>query len=117
MVLAWQPISVDSAPDDPLPLTADPAGMVDALDELLAAIARPAWHREAACRGQGTAGWFPARGAPTQPAKAVCHGCPVRSECLAVGLEQPGWGDAGIWGGTSARERRQLRKSPMGDAA
>lgn len=115
MALAWQPIEVDTDPDDALLVTVDPAEVV--ASDLLALLQRPAWHREAACRGQGTAGWFPGRGEDTRPAKAVCHTCCVRSECLAEGVEQPGWGDAGIWGGTSARERRQLRKSPMGDTA
>ena len=42
---------------------------------------RPAWMALASCRGMGTAAWFPDRGGPTGPAKAVCAACPVRAAC------------------------------------
>lgn len=113
MALVWQPIDVDTDPDDPLPLTADPAGMVDALAELLAAFERPAWHAEAACRGMGPDLFFPARGQSTAEAKALCHRCPVQAECLTAGLGEK----HGIWGGSSERGRRQLRKSTTVDTA
>jgi WhiB family transcriptional regulator, redox-sensing transcriptional regulator len=73
---------------------------------------RPAWHADAACRGRGTAVFFPGRGQNTAcaNAKAVCAGCPVRDECLDAALTH---GElAGIWGGTSERERRRLRRQP-----
>lgn len=40
---------------------------------------RPAWQRQAACRGEDTAAFFPGRGARTdaEKAKAVCAQCPV----------------------------------------
>jgi WhiB family transcriptional regulator, redox-sensing transcriptional regulator len=69
---------------------------------------RPAWHARAACRGLGTADFFPARGQPTDAAKVVCGRCEVKSECLAAALELP---DArGIWGGLSDYGRRLLLK-------
>ena len=51
------------------------------------------------------------RGAEQHKAKAVCGGCPVRTECLAEALDnQIEWG---VWGGMTERERRALlRKRP-----
>lgn len=42
-------------------------------------------------------------------AKAVCQGCPVRSECLHWAQFHAS-GD-GVWGGLDADERRELRRS------
>lgn len=39
--------------------------------------------------------------------KKVCRGCPVKDQCLEYALEH---GELGIWGGTSERERRRLRR-------
>jgi WhiB family transcriptional regulator, redox-sensing transcriptional regulator len=52
--------------------------------------------------------FFPERGGSSKAAKAICARCPVRSECLDYALvsKEP----FGIWGGTSERERRRLRK-------
>ena len=56
--------------------------------------------------------FFPERGASCVQAKAICHACLVRSECLAFALHHPqGELLIGIWGGTSARERRMLRRT------
>jgi WhiB family transcriptional regulator, redox-sensing transcriptional regulator len=44
-------------------------------------------------------------------AKAVCGGCPVRGECLEFALETGQ--DFGVWGGTTADERRRMRRSRM----
>lgn len=38
-------------------------------------------------------------------AKTVCAGCPVLAECREFGMTQP----EGIWGGTTATERREIR--------
>jgi WhiB family redox-sensing transcriptional regulator len=40
-------------------------------------------------------------------AKAVCAACPVRIDCLGYALETGQ--DAGVWGGTSEKERREIR--------
>lgn len=34
-----------------------------------------------------------------------CAICPIREQCLKVGLKE----DSGIWGGKTSRERRELR--------
>ncbi len=75
---------------------------------LSAMLARPSWHQRAACRGQGTDAHFPVRGSSTTAARAVCAGCVVRSDCLATALADPDL--KGIWGGTSERERRIMRR-------
>jgi WhiB family redox-sensing transcriptional regulator len=69
----------------------------------------PAWHAKAACRGMGTDAFFPSRGEvlKVRAARAVCEGCAVRQECLDAALAN---GDLGIWGGTSERGRRVLRR-------
>jgi WhiB family redox-sensing transcriptional regulator len=73
-------------------------------------LARPAWHARAACRGQGTAEWIKATSTGDYTgAKAVCSSCPVRAECLDYALADPSL--VGCWGGTTERERRDLRRS------
>ena len=75
---------------------------------------RPSWHRRAACRGKGTDWWFPSHGGINDAARAVCEACPVRRECLSFALEAPE-ALAGIWAGTSERERRRMRR-PIGSS-
>lgn len=41
-------------------------------------------------------------------AKRICAGCEVKAECLDFALRKHI--TQGIWGGTSERERRKLRK-------
>lgn len=66
------------------------------------------WRDRGACASQPTSLFFPERGAmaPVNEAKAICAGCPVKAECLEWALTLPE--EAGIWGGTSARERRAM---------
>lgn len=79
-----------------------------AIAALAAAADMPAWHRDAACTAVDPELFFPGRGDSTEPAKQVCAGCPVRSECLEHALDHgEKWG---IWGGTSGRERRRIRR-------
>jgi hypothetical protein len=78
-------------------------------DDLLRSIlARPAWHRRAACRGIGPEAFFPVRGQRTDFAKEVCAGCPVRRECRAYAVAN--LDVSGIWGGTSHRERTYIKR-------
>ncbi|MFB7511115.1 WhiB family transcriptional regulator [Streptomyces broussonetiae] len=50
-------------------------------------------------------------GAAQNRAKALCTGCPVRTECLAHALDHRI--EHGIWGGMTERERRALlRRRP-----
>ena len=67
------------------------------------------WAALGLCRGM-TDLFYPARGDTDgfDAAKAVCEGCPVKAPCLefAMRFEET----EGIWGGTSGRERRALRR-------
>jgi WhiB family redox-sensing transcriptional regulator len=38
----------------------------------------------------------------------VCAGCPVRERCLDYAIEHV---EIGVWGGTSERERRGMRRT------
>jgi WhiB family redox-sensing transcriptional regulator len=110
MVLAWLSLDRLDTSDDAR-FEGDPAELIDALEALREAIRRPAWHRQAACRGQGTSAWFPSRGESVEVGKEVCAGCPVAAECLTAGMGER----HGIWGGSSERGRRELRRRPAGD--
>ena len=69
---------------------------------------REPWTARAACRGVGADVFFTEPGEATRPAKAVCAECPVREECLDYALRN---GERhGVWGGTSERERRWMRR-------
>jgi len=69
---------------------------------------RPAFFAGAACRGCDPAMFYPERGEAVAPAKAVCQSCPVAKPCLEYALA--GGEKFGLWGGTSERERRRMRK-------
>lgn len=66
------------------------------------------WRDDALCREVDMELFFPEKGGTTRPAKSVCAACAVRAECLAEALA----GDIryGVWGGTSERERRKLKR-------
>ena len=70
------------------------------------------WMKQAHCADADTAVFFPERGESAAPAKAICHACPVRTECLdfALSINER----HGIWGGTSEMERRILRRQWTG---
>jgi WhiB family redox-sensing transcriptional regulator len=72
---------------------------------------RPAdWTTRAACRGTDPDALF-VQGAAQNRAKAICVGCPVRTECLADALDNRI--EFGVWGGMTERERRALlRRRP-----
>jgi WhiB family transcriptional regulator, redox-sensing transcriptional regulator len=74
------------------------------------------WMRDGLCAQTDPDAFFPGKGEPTGPAKAVCLACPVRTECLAYALDRDE--RFGVWGGTSPRERRALlRRTAQGVAA
>jgi WhiB family redox-sensing transcriptional regulator len=52
--------------------------------------------------------WFPDPGRSAQPAIAVCTRCPVSDVCLGYALSLPA-NPAGVWGGTTEEQRRELR--------
>ena len=77
-------------------------------NEFVRLFTEPEWMPKAACRDSGVSAYFPARGESAAFAKATCAGCPVCADCLQYALDDPEL--HGIWGGTSERERRALRR-------
>jgi WhiB family redox-sensing transcriptional regulator len=69
------------------------------------------WWLHALCRGVDPELFFPHSGENGTEAKAYCRACPVRAECLQFALDWTGYRDYGIWGGTSAAEREQMRRN------
>ncbi|MFF3326526.1 WhiB family transcriptional regulator [Streptomyces sp. NPDC002889] len=67
------------------------------------------WDQDAACRSADPEELF-AESAQQNRAKAVCTGCPVRTECLAEALDSRI--EFGVWGGMTERERRSLLRRP-----
>ena len=78
--------------------------------ESMAIAGRGAWEVEANCLGLDPELFFPEAGASPEPAKAVCRGCVVRNECLALALD--GRVAYGVWGGLTAAERERLGRRP-----
>ncbi|WP_328596787.1 WhiB family transcriptional regulator [Agromyces humi] len=66
-----------------------------------------AWRVDALCAQTDPEMFFPEKGGPTSDPKKVCKSCEVRSECLDYALDNDE--DFGVWGGTSPRERRDIR--------
>jgi WhiB family redox-sensing transcriptional regulator len=71
------------------------------------------WRSRAVCRTEDPELFFPV--GTTGPAlaqltraKSVCRGCPVTVECLSWALASGPC--AGVWGGLSEDERRQLQQ-------
>ena len=95
--------------------SAEPRSSTPATERSLAAAGvadrRPAdWTTQAACRSTDPDALF-VQGAAQNRAKAVCTGCPVRTECLADALDNRI--EFGVWGGMTERERRALlRRRP-----
>lgn len=55
--------------------------------------------------------FFPegASGPPTRAAIDVCNSCPVQRQCLRYAVDHPEL--VGVWGGTTQRQRNQMRKA------
>ncbi len=64
------------------------------------------WQEHGLCRGVEPELFYPERGASTTEAQDVCRSCAVRVECITYSVGEK----YGIWGGTSERQRRVLRK-------
>jgi hypothetical protein len=65
-----------------------------------------AWRTRGACQKEDPETFFPAPLEPADTAVALCGRCPVAGACLAWALST---GDChGVWGGTTARERRAM---------
>lgn len=68
------------------------------------------WDDEAGCQGIDPEVFFPERPSDRAlEAKAICRGCPVRTQCLEFALATRL--DHGVWGGMTEVERRSLRRS------
>lgn len=70
------------------------------------------WREYAACRGMPVDEFFAERGDSAgriKKAKAICKNCPVKRACLVVALQQDpdSWG---VFGGTTAKTRRIIRR-------
>jgi hypothetical protein len=50
--------------------------------------------------------WFPEKGHPTEPAKAICHACPLEAACYDYALR---FKLQGVWGGTSESQRKKAQ--------
>ena len=70
------------------------------------------WQLRGSCRGLDSSLFFhpeyergPARHAREERAKAICHNCPVLTECRkhALSVQEP----YGVWGAMTADERRK----------
>jgi len=68
------------------------------------------WRDDALCatlsRDEVNRMFFPERGMSVQAAKDICAECSVRAQCLEYALRSPML--AGIWGGTSQRQRHEM---------
>lgn len=80
-----------------------PAGPV------LAALEDADWRDGALCAQVDGELFFPAKGGSVREAKAVCRKCPSCAPCLQFALDNDE--RFGIWGATSERERRRLKRN------
>lgn len=83
------------------------------LDLLEATAAEPDWEREGACYQKlNTPVFYVERGDSSAEAKALCRTCPAVYRCLRFVLDvQSSAQDHGIWGRTSAKERRKIHSA------
>ena len=78
------------------------------------------WAELALCAQADPDAWFPDKGRTAALAKRICAACPVRVLCLEYALAGfDAWGgiSSGIWGGTTPRERANLRRMRKETAA
>jgi WhiB family transcriptional regulator, redox-sensing transcriptional regulator len=71
------------------------------------------WRHIAACRHEDPELFFPIGNTgpalvQIEEAKLICQGCPVIEPCLQWALDSGQ--DAGVWGGLSEDERRELKR-------
>ena len=67
------------------------------------------WQHEGICTQVDPELFFPEDGSKGFDAKAICRQCPVIHECLSEALADPSL--VGIWGGTSANQRKLIRQA------
>ena len=66
------------------------------------------WQDAGLCQQVDPEIFFVEKGGSVRAAKSVCRNCTVRELCLQYALENDE--RFGIWGGTSERERRRLKR-------
>ena len=66
------------------------------------------WTQQAACRGADTEIFYPASPDEEAEALSICATCPVRAQCLDYAIRNRE--TYGIWGGTTAEQRRRIRR-------
>ena len=80
------------------------------MEQLITTSDDPRWRLEAACRERSVRTFFPDQSDPTT-ARRICARCPVRRECLEYALVTGQ--EHGVWGGTTPRERTQIRRGVL----
>lgn len=92
---AWPPLR---------PATVEARDAFDVLHLALAALPEPT-----PCQAGPADRWHPvgSQGNGAAQAADLCAGCPVIAECLAAGVAGD---ERGIWGGTTAGQRDELRR-------
>lgn len=100
--MSWDP------DDDPADVEQDERGAYDIALGVKPGLST-AWKAAGECRSVPPHLFFPERGESTKDAKAICARCQVRVECLEFAIEN--CEKFGIWGGTSEKERRVIRRN------
>jgi hypothetical protein len=91
------------------------AGADDDGGDLSAALPQPrSWMTRAACLHADKELFFLEDGVRPEEAKRICAECPVRQRCLDYALADSTL--VGVWGGTTDRERREMRKDRLAAA-
>lgn len=67
----------------------------------------PAFDGSQTCAQTDVEAYFPEKGESPKAARDTCVDCDFRRPCLAYALTHHEWG---VWGGTTERERRELRR-------
>lgn len=79
----------------------------------------PEWHQWALCTGMPVSAFFGAatderptmKRSELAAARRVCAACEVKTECLQWALNPATLEKHGVWGGTSGRQRAEMRKA------
>lgn len=80
------------------------------LADLAELVPNEPWRARAYCLSADPDIFAPETTQDAADAKKICGRCPVAAECLEAALALPQYEDAGIWGGTSPRDRARIRR-------
>ncbi len=75
------------------------------------------WFDGARCYGADSNLFFPTRGGTGTAGKAICKPCPAKKDCLYYATFVTPVKEEGVWGGTTSKERRRLRKDAVNRGA